>query len=339
MMRASDVATPHVHSRRAGTNWNVIALTDLGGSVARASCPCLHRLEADATDGDVDATDKGTVGTTCTGTVSGACRILDLDFDGDYDATLFDALPQGLARHPGRPASGVAFSFAHQGLYLDPELGSYQNRHRQYDPAKRRFVQRDPVASAPRAHPAFADGLAHFCYVMSSPLCARDPSGRVCDRPRSGPGTLPTCARRDEHRGGYWYRVPCCDIPYFNCHGYAFGDPGWINADEGEPYPPPPAGSFSVDCPPDDSSPGEEPCPEGYDLIAQIGTPDPHGHSMVRLCNPDGECKWYQKCGNGAIFGPFDDIKDARDACHYPENPGLRTCSCVPAADESCDWY
>ena len=33
-------------------------------------------------DTDVDATDKGTPGTTCTGTVSGACRILDLDFDG-----------------------------------------------------------------------------------------------------------------------------------------------------------------------------------------------------------------------------------------------------------------
>ena len=30
-------------------------------------------------DGDVDATDKGTPGSTCTGTVTGACRILDLD--------------------------------------------------------------------------------------------------------------------------------------------------------------------------------------------------------------------------------------------------------------------
>ena len=55
-------------------------------------------------DGDVDATDKGTPGSTCTGTVTGACRILDLDFDGDYDstdATAFDTLAQGLARHTG----------------------------------------------------------------------------------------------------------------------------------------------------------------------------------------------------------------------------------------------
>ena len=37
-------------------------------------------------DKDVDSTDKGTPGTDCTGTVTGACRILDLDFDGDYDS-------------------------------------------------------------------------------------------------------------------------------------------------------------------------------------------------------------------------------------------------------------
>ena len=30
-------------------------------------------------DGDVDATDKGTPGSTCTGTVTGACRIPDVD--------------------------------------------------------------------------------------------------------------------------------------------------------------------------------------------------------------------------------------------------------------------
>ena len=49
-------------------------------------------------DGIVNSTDKGTVGVTCTGTVSGACRILDLDFDGEYDssdATKFDSLPSG----------------------------------------------------------------------------------------------------------------------------------------------------------------------------------------------------------------------------------------------------
>ena len=80
--------------------------------------------------------------------MTGACRILDLDFDGDYDsddATLFDALPQGLARHPGRASTGASQPFAHQGLLFDAEIGQYQNRHRQYDPAKRRFLQRDPL--------------------------------------------------------------------------------------------------------------------------------------------------------------------------------------------------
>lgn len=64
---------------------------------------------------DVDSTDKGVPGN-CTGTVSGACCILDLDFDGDYDstdATKFDSLPQGLAggsRQSGRrfPVAGAA---------------------------------------------------------------------------------------------------------------------------------------------------------------------------------------------------------------------------------------
>ena len=91
-------------------------------------------------DADVDSVDKGTVGTTCTGTVSGNCRILDLDFDGDYDATdatKFDALPQGTMHNPGLAASGVQQPFAHQGLLFEPEIGSYQNRARQYDPPKK----------------------------------------------------------------------------------------------------------------------------------------------------------------------------------------------------------
>jgi RHS repeat-associated protein len=72
---------------------------------------------------------------------------MDFDFDGDYDAddrTLFDALPGGTAQHPGRLASGVDQPFGHQGLLFEPEIGSYQNRARQYDPNKRRFMQRDP---------------------------------------------------------------------------------------------------------------------------------------------------------------------------------------------------
>lgn len=124
-------------------------------------------------DGDVDSTDKGTPGTDCTGTVSGACRILDLDFDGDYDsadATLFDSLPQGLARHPGRTATALDQQFAHQGLLFEPELGSYQNRARQYHPQMRRFLARDPAQ--------FGDGLNLYAYLRGNPAVLLDPSGR-----------------------------------------------------------------------------------------------------------------------------------------------------------------
>jgi len=87
---------------------------------------------------------KGTIGPIGSGTASGSSRILDLDFDGDYDSTdasLFDSLPQGLAQHPGRTFTGIDQPFAHQGLLFDAEIMTYQNRARQYDPAKRRFVQ------------------------------------------------------------------------------------------------------------------------------------------------------------------------------------------------------
>jgi len=141
----------------------------------------------------VDSTDKGTVGTTCTGTVSGACRIIDLDFDGDYDstdATKFDALASGLVRHPGRAASNVEQSFAHQGLYLDPEIGSYQNRARQYDAVRRRFAQPDPlrvllVSSMSIVIPPLSwyDETVHgrvYGYEKSEPLNHQDPSGLAC---------------------------------------------------------------------------------------------------------------------------------------------------------------
>jgi len=97
----------------------------------------------------VDSVDKGTVGVTCTGTVSGSCRILDLDFDGDYDssdATLFDSLPSGWQAREGLTASAVDQPFAHQGLLFEPEIGSYQNRARQYEPGLRRFAQRSDKA-------------------------------------------------------------------------------------------------------------------------------------------------------------------------------------------------
>jgi hypothetical protein len=111
MMRAADKGDLYVHQ---DANFNVIGVTDLGGSLIERYVLepygelTVHQLSSYGDrdgDGDVDATDKGTPGTTCTGTVTGACRILDLDFDGDYDttdATLFDNLTPGNATHPGR---------------------------------------------------------------------------------------------------------------------------------------------------------------------------------------------------------------------------------------------
>ena len=83
-MRVKDKGDLYVHQ---DANWNVIALTDLGGSVVERYVYKPYgevTVHQDTGYGDVDSTDKGTVGSTCTGTVSAACRILDLDFDGVY---------------------------------------------------------------------------------------------------------------------------------------------------------------------------------------------------------------------------------------------------------------
>jgi RHS repeat-associated protein len=46
--------------------------------------------------------------------------------------------------------SAVGNVFCHQGLPLDHEKGSYQNRHREYAAQLQRFVQRDPLYAASR---------------------------------------------------------------------------------------------------------------------------------------------------------------------------------------------
>jgi RHS repeat-associated protein len=186
MVRVKDKSDLYVHQAEGDQggslkNWNVIGTTDLGRKlVERYVYSPYGELTVDQKtgfgdrdgDGDVDSTDKGTVGVTCTGTVTGACRILDLDFDGDYDstdATKFDALPQGLQRTPGRMATAVQQPFAHQGLLFEPEIGSYQNRARQYEPTKRRFVQRDSFG--------YVDGLNPYYYIRNNPLRNLDPLG------------------------------------------------------------------------------------------------------------------------------------------------------------------
>ena len=171
MMRVADKGDFYVHQ---DANWNVIALTDLGGHVVeRYSYTPYGELTVDQLtsfgdrdgDGDVDSTDKGSVGTTCTGTLTGACRILDLDFDGDYDsadATLFDTLTQGVAKHPNQTASAVDMPFGHQGLYYDAELGQYDYRAGHYDPVKHRVMQ--PVSP----------GIARYIYRGGNPIGTGD---------------------------------------------------------------------------------------------------------------------------------------------------------------------
>lgn len=178
MVRVKDKGDLYVHQ---DANWNVIGMTDLGRHLVERDVysPYGELTVHQSTgygdrdgDGDVDSTDKGTVGTTCTGTVSASCRILDLDFDGDYDAsdaTKFDSLQQGLQRTPGRLASTVQQPFAHQGLLFEPEIRSYQNRARQYDAAKRRFVQRDPAY--------YRDSLNLYVRLSANPYLFYDPTG------------------------------------------------------------------------------------------------------------------------------------------------------------------
>jgi RHS repeat-associated protein len=159
MVRVKDEGELYVHQ---DANWNVVGLTDLGGRLVERYVyrpygeVIVHQLGGYADydgDGDVDANDRGEItGLTCGGaSPTGACRVLDLDFDNDCDSsdeTVFDALPHtGTVVHPARRSSLLGQPFAHQGLLLDPEIGSYQNRFRQYGPGLRRFVQRDPIAS------------------------------------------------------------------------------------------------------------------------------------------------------------------------------------------------
>lgn len=158
-------------------------------------------------DSDVSATDRAAaeVGGACRGSSpSGACRILDLDFDDDVeddDLTLFDLLSSGLLAYSGRTSTNVDQPFGHQGLLFESEIFSYQNRMRNYLPDKRRFLQRDPLSEGPygliqhklvhggtsvlaeiamRASDLYnfvPDRLNVYNYVSNSPVVMLDPSG------------------------------------------------------------------------------------------------------------------------------------------------------------------
>ncbi len=147
-------------------NWNVLALTDFAGralerydqtpygivTVDQESYFGDYDGDSLVTLAEVDSNTNGSlgVGDACWGSgPAGACRVLDFDFDDDVDAadkSVFDALVSAdTYRRPGRSTSALGHTRFHQGLILDPEIGSFNNRARQYAPALKRFIQRDPL--------------------------------------------------------------------------------------------------------------------------------------------------------------------------------------------------
>jgi hypothetical protein len=82
--------------------------------------------------------------------VRGDCKRLDADGDRDIDVDDYTIINNyvaarhseaALQRIPAASHSRRGNLFAHQGLPLDAELASYQNRARQYAPGAKRFMQ------------------------------------------------------------------------------------------------------------------------------------------------------------------------------------------------------
>ncbi|HUU86071.1 MAG TPA: RHS repeat-associated core domain-containing protein [Phycisphaerae bacterium] len=196
-------------------NWNVVALTDFAGQVLEHNYYTPYGIVTvdqetyfGDYDGDgyvtleeADTNSNGSFGTgdTCWGSgPSGACRVYDFDFDGDVDsddATTLGTLTSSTTyRQPGRAFSGIGNTRAHQGLILDVEIGSYNNRARQYAPQLKRFMQMDAHGLRqrngatdetgnlvfkervlPRQH--YPEGLSLYAYVGANPCAHRDASG------------------------------------------------------------------------------------------------------------------------------------------------------------------
>jgi YD repeat-containing protein len=122
-----------------------------------------------------------------------------------------------------RLTSLVGNVFLHQGLPLDHEKGSYQNRWREYDEQSQRFFQRDPLTQRPRSRnlslqairtycgsltdcacPAgvnsmlpllrqdLATGANSYAALLASPTMQVDPSGLCCPGRDCTGGTTPT---------------------------------------------------------------------------------------------------------------------------------------------------
>jgi len=179
-------------------NWNVTAMTDLTGRVIERywyspygeleAVVAAHPFDYDD-DGDVDDDDYAvTTNGTCSGAAAatGDCRRLDANADGvvnDDDRTVIAAYIASLGsdtqlqRVPASAYSRRGNVFAHQGLVLDAELATYQNRARQYAPKVKRFLQRDPVVLRARSRSGFHDGNNLYGKTRMNPLRLVDPTG------------------------------------------------------------------------------------------------------------------------------------------------------------------
>jgi RHS repeat-associated protein len=178
-------------------DYNVIAMTDLTGRTLERyyyspygepeAVVNTHVFDYEG-DGDLDDLDiaAATSSGVCWGDYSGDCRRLDADADGDIDADDYDAIvayadmltsENEIQRVPAASRSMWGNVFGHQGLVLDTEIGSYQNRARQYAPKAKRFMQRDPLVFERSAESGYQDGLNIYARSMHAPLKLFDPSG------------------------------------------------------------------------------------------------------------------------------------------------------------------
>jgi len=171
-----------------GANWNVTAMTDLTGRIIERywyspygqleAVVAAHPFDYDD-DGDVDDDDYAvTTNGTCSGAATGDCRRLDANADGVVDSadqTIIAAYiatldsDTELQRIPAATHSRRGNVFGHQGLVLDAELASYQNRFRHYHPRTMHFLQRDPEGHV--------DGPNLYCYLARNPTSLTDFSG------------------------------------------------------------------------------------------------------------------------------------------------------------------
>ena len=180
-------------------NYNVIALTDFASQTLEHTYYTPYGIQtvdqetywgdADGdglvtesewdtdTDGQLDSDDA------CWGSdPTGVCRLVDFDFDNDVDATDATRLAEldstTTYRQPGQPYSAVGNTRAHQGLIYDAEIGSYNNRRRQYVASLKRFMRCDPLALIPYGASGYQDGMTLYGHERQNPTRWTDPQGR-----------------------------------------------------------------------------------------------------------------------------------------------------------------